>query len=136
MQVRRFLLIGGANTIAGLALIYALLFIGLSPCAGNFVGYAIMIPLSYVAHSWISFHRKEIRLQSFLRYIAAVALSYLTNLLLLTVLTRVLSINGYLAQIPAFAAYAIVFFILNRLFVFPQNHALKSAVALRSRNWP
>lgn len=131
-QGKRFLLIGGVNAITGLALVYALIFIGLSPTAGNFVGFAILIPFSYIAHSWISFQHKEIRLQSFLRYIAAVVLSYLANFLLLVVLTRVLSINGYLAQIPGFTTYAIVFFFLNLLFVFPQNHALKWAGALRS----
>jgi putative flippase GtrA len=127
LQAQRFLLIGGANTIVGVALVYALLFLGLGATESNFIGYAITIPVSYVAHSRISFQRKEIRLQSFSRYLVAVLLSYLSNFLLLIVLTKTLSINRYLAQIPAFATYAIVFFLLGRFFVFPQNHALESA---------
>lgn len=130
-QARRFLLVGAATTSGGLALVYGLIFSGLGPAVANLIGYAVALPLSYVAHSWISFRHKEIRLQSFSRYIVAVALSYLANFLVVVVLTRVLLINGYLAQIPAFAAYAVVFFFLNRLFVFPQTQVLKPAAGLQ-----
>jgi putative flippase GtrA len=121
IEGRRFLLVGAASMTAGLVLIYGLLFLGCGPATANFVGYAVAIPLSYIAHAWISFQHREIRLGSFSRYLIAVLLSYFSNLLVLIAVTRVFAVSGYVAQIPALGAYGMIFFLLNRLFVFPRR---------------
>jgi putative flippase GtrA len=121
--VQRFLLVGGSNAVIGSVLIYSLLFAGLGAESANFIGYAIMIPLSYVAHARISFQRREIKVISFWKYLLAVFISFSLNFAVLVALTRFSSISRYLAQIPAFAVYGLVFFSLNRLFVFAERPA-------------
>lgn len=119
--VQRFLLVAGSNSVIGFALIYSLLFAGLGAEGANFIGYAIMLPLSYVTHARISFQRREIKIMAFWKYVIAVLVSYTLNFAVLVALTRFVSVSRYLAQIPAFATYGLVFFCLNRLFVFAQR---------------
>jgi putative flippase GtrA len=117
-QAVRFLLVGGANTVAGLLLIYGLIFIGLGPIAANFIGYSLLLPLAYLAHSFVSFNYRGPHVRSSLRYLIALVVSYLASMGVLVVASKVLGFNDYLAQLPAFATYAIVFFLLSRMFVF------------------
>lgn len=118
---QRFLLVGGSNAIIGFMLIYSLLFAGLGAEGANLIGYAIMLPLSYVAHARISFQRREIKITAFWKYILAVLVSYALNFAVLVALTRFVLVSRYVAQIPAFATYGLVFFGLNRLFVFAEK---------------
>lgn len=118
----RFALVAGANTLVGIILIYSLLFLGLSPLVANLAGYAVVIPLSYLAHARISFQKRRLKLRSFSLYGAAVFVSYLTNLVIMMAIMEVFHVNSYLAQIPAFAAYGLCFFFLNRAFVFAEGY--------------
>lgn len=119
--VQRFLLVAGSNSLIGFVLIYSLLFAGLGAEGANLIGYAIMLPLSYVAHARISFQRREIKTMAFWKYILAVLVSYTLNFAVLVALTRFVLVSRYVAQIPAFATYGLVFFGLNRLFVFAEK---------------
>lgn len=126
-QARWFLLVGSLTTMTGLGLIYGLRLAGLGPLTANFVGYAVAIPLSYVAHATISFRGQKIRLASFSKYIIAILVSYLSNLVILITLIKIFVVNSYLAQIPAFGAYGVAFFLLNRWFVFSEKHPFLAA---------
>jgi putative flippase GtrA len=117
-QAVRFLLVGGVNTIAGLSLIYGLIFVGLGPIVANVIGYSLLLPLGYLAHSFVSFNYRGPHIRSSLRYLLALVVSYLASMGVLVVASKVLGFNDYLAQLPAFATYAIVFFLLSRIFVF------------------
>lgn len=129
--VQRFLLVAGSNSVVGFALIYGLLFAGLGAKSANFVGYAIMLPLSYVTHARISFQRREVKVMAFWKYVIAVFVSYAMNFAVLVALMRFASVSRYLAQIPAFAAYGLVFFCLNRLFVFADRPGILRRTAPR-----
>lgn len=118
-QAIRFLLVGSANTIAGLCFIYGLIFFGVGPVIANFVGYAVAVPLGYVSHALVSFDYRGRHARSFPRYLIALVIAYVINLTILLGVMKILFLSKYLAQIPAFMSYAVVFLLLNRHFVFP-----------------
>lgn len=117
-QSARFAAVAAGNVALGLAIIYSLLALGLGPISANAIGYLIAIPISYLGHARISFGRQSVDWRSAVYYLVAVLVSYGCNLAVLFISTKMLDLNGYLAQVPAIGIYALVFFLLSRFFVF------------------
>ena len=117
----RFLMVGAANTILGISIIYGFITLGFRPVYANLLGYAVTFPSSYASHMFLSFKYRGHRVKPFFRYFISAVVAYLGNVVVLLQVTCMFKLNGYLAQLPALAAYTVAFFILNRFFVFPTS---------------
>ena len=124
----RFLMVGAANTIFGISIIYGFIALGLRPVYANLLGYAVTFPSSYASHMLLSFKYRGHRVGPFFRYFISAVVAYLVNVIVLLQVTYMFKVNGYLAQLPALAAYTVTFFILNRFFVFSDGNHFASLV--------
>jgi putative flippase GtrA len=115
----RFALTGLANSFVGWAVIFACLWAGVDGLAANAAGYATGLVLSftlnrrYVFGVTVAASGKEIA-----RFLAAFAIAYAANVAVLLLAQSVLGAGSALAQLPAIAAYVLIFFMLSHFFVF------------------
>ena len=113
---RRFLVVGLANTVLGLLVIFAARQV-VTDLWANMIGYLVVVPVSFLTHRTLSFQDKGNRLGAFLRYLPTVAAGYVANLATLSAALSA-GANPYLAQTLAIASHVIVTYILTRFFVF------------------
>jgi putative flippase GtrA len=114
----RFLLTGVANTLLGLAIIYALKLAGMHDLPANLLGYAIGIWISYALHaSWSFSYRGSVR-AALPRYVLVTLLAYAANLAAVSIALYWWRLNGYVAQACGIPPYAMVGYLGSRLFVF------------------
>ena len=123
-QFVKFLGVGIANTLVGLATIYAAKwFLGAGDVAANASGYAVGLIVSFTLNSRWTFSYQGPRQAAALRFLGVAAIAYCMNLL--TVMTAIESfgINAYVAQALGVPPYTITSFLLSKYFVF---HPLRS----------
>lgn len=115
----RFALTGLANSAVGWAVIFGGLWAGLSGYAANAAGYAVGLMLSFTLNRGFVFGvRGEISGREVARFLAAFGVAYGCNLAVLVAAQSVLGADNPLAQLPAIAAYVVIFFLLSQRFVF------------------
>lgn len=124
-QAVRFGLVGLANTAVGYAVILAALAAGFGDYVSNALGYAAGLALGFVLNRNWAFvttdparasHRRQLAL-----YVAAFAISYGANLLVLATLRIDDAIPSPIAQLAAMATYTASFFVLCRQVVFAKS---------------
>ena len=114
----RFLLTGAANTLLGLAIIYALKLLGMRDIPANLLGYALGISISYAMHAaWSFSYRGSIR-AALPRYVLVTVLAYLANLATVSVALYWWGLNGYVAQAFGIPPYVLVGYLGAKLYVF------------------
>lgn len=118
----RFVAVGLANTIVGLAVIFAFRSV-VNDYFANLMGYVLVVPLSFLTHRRLSFRDAGSRWRAFSRYVPTVTIGYSVNLSVLTY-GLLVDANPYLTQTVAILFYVAVTYLLSRYFVF------------RSRNEP
>ena len=118
IYLARYLGSGSVNTIAGFAVIFLLMWIGVSPFLANVTGYAVGLIFGFVLSKRFVFRSQGNFLNESIRYVIAFVISFLFNLLILRVSLNVLGINMYMAQLAAAGSYTLSMYLLIRLFVF------------------
>ena len=119
----RFLLTGAANTLLGLAIIYALKLAGMRDVPANLLGYALGIWISYTMHAaWSFSYRGSIR-AALPRYVLVTLLAYLANLAVVSIALYWWGLNGYVAQAFGIPPYALVGYFGSKLYVFRRSAA-------------
>lgn len=117
-QAARFGLVGVANTVLSLALIYAFLFLlGWPDALANITGYAIGLLQSFVLNRNWTFRSQERILPSLARFLVVFAVAYSLNLALVLALRRA-GVDQAIAHAAGMPVYTLVFFLLSRWFVF------------------
>lgn len=112
-----FIIVGALNSLVGLSVIYsAMYFFGLNYILSNILGYIIGIITSFFINKKITFRDGSPDSQVFIRYIIAVFLGYLANLILIISTASFLGL--YVAQFFGVLAYSVLVFFLCRFFVF------------------
>ncbi len=113
-----FGLVGLVNTAVGYGAILGLMAVGFSPLAANLGGYALGICVSYWLNSRLTFSRRSAagEPRQHVRFLIAVAIAWLVNLMVLLLALRL--VVPAVAQAFAMVAYSMVFFVLARSFVF------------------
>ncbi len=121
-EIGRFALVGIANTLIGLAVIFAAKgLVGAGDIAANATGYGVGLVVSFLLNrSWTFSHDGEM-LAAALRFLAAFAVGYAMNLATVLGLVHALGINAYLAQVLGVPPYAMTFFLLSKHFAFRRN---------------
>ncbi len=115
----RFVLVGIANSLAGLAVIYLCkLALGMGDVAANMLGYGFGLVVSFALNAAWTFEYRGVLLSAALRFAAVFLVSYAANLALVLVLIDRRAIDPYIAQAAGIVPYTLIFYALSRTFVF------------------
>lgn len=114
----RYLIVGVANTLLGLFVIYACKWLlGIGDIAANALGYGLGIAFSFVMNKQWTFAFEGPALPALARFLMVVAVAYLANLV--TVLSLIaIGLDSYLAQATGIVPYTLVGYIGSRFFAF------------------
>jgi len=118
LQVVRFAIVGVANTLVGLALIYLGKLAGLNDVWANLVGYGICICVSFTLNRRWTFQHDGAARAAFYRYLIVVLCAYLANLGTVLFAIDIISANRYLAQALGVPVYTLVNYFGSKFFAF------------------
>lgn len=115
-QLATFVVVGAANTVAGLAVIFGCLhFLDLPPLAANAAGYAVGLATSFLLNGRFTFHGATLSTATFARFLLVIGIAYVANAVAVLLLSPA---NRYLAQVAGMAIYTVLSFLGCRVFVF------------------
>lgn len=118
----RYLFSGGLNTAFGLLLIGLFMYgFGLAPELSNFMAYGIGIATSFILNKTFTFRSNGRVMNEISRFISVYVASYLTNVVVLVILVRLLDMHEFLAQIIASAAFVVTSYALQARYVFSRS---------------
>lgn len=118
-RARRFAIVGAANTVLGLALIFACkALLGFGDAAANFTGYALALLAGFALNKRWTFGHRGDTASAFGRYLLVLAAAYLANLCVTLFSIDVLHVGSYWAQAIGVVPYAIIGYLGSRLFAF------------------
>ncbi|MCG8506015.1 MAG: GtrA family protein [Sphingomonadales bacterium] len=121
-QFARFLIVGLANTFAGLAIIYAAkYFAGAGDVVANAIGYGVGLAVSFVLNkSWTFAHSGD-NIRTVGRFLSAFAVCYLLNLATVLGLISLANVDPYIAQALGIPPYTVSFFLFSRYWIFKKS---------------
>ena len=109
---------GALNTIAGFAVIFLLMALGVSPFIANIGGYLVGFLLGFVVSKKFVFRSEGHFLPESIRYLVAFLVCFLLNLLALQIALSSLHLMVMLAQLFAAGVYTSTMYLFSRWFVF------------------
>jgi putative flippase GtrA len=115
-QFLRYNVVGVANTLVGVGIIFALMLCGLSPTKSNFIGYVIGAILSYYLNSRYTFKDHQKELSQALKFFAALSVAYALNYL--TLQYTLTFLDPYFSQILSAIVYTLSSFIMIHGFIY------------------
>jgi putative flippase GtrA len=116
-ELVRFGLVGIANNIVGLLVIYVALILGFSPIAANVSGYTIGLVTSYFGNQKFTFSRSR-NGSNKIAFIVSFCLAYSLNLIVLIATRKLEVVHALLPQVLALGTYSVFFFVLMKFWVF------------------
>lgn len=118
-RLRRFAVVGVANTVFGLALIFACkALLGFGDLAANFTGYALALLAGFALNKRWTFGHRGDTAGALGRYLLVLAAAYLANLGVTLYAIDVMHVGSYWAQAMGVVPYAITGYLGSRLFAF------------------
>lgn len=120
-SIVRYGIVGVANTLFGLSIIFAMTYLGVSDIGANFFGYSCGLVLSFKLNSRWTFGFQGDQLQTFLFFCLVIITSYLVNLTIVLVSIDVFSLNSYLSQALGILPYTVLSYLGCRYLVFPRT---------------
>src|SRR6267143_1508072 len=115
----KFAVVGVANTLAGLFLIYLCKWLlGFGDVIANTCGYSIGLVLSFILNRGWTFRHSGPVFPALVRFLAIFILAYLSNLATVLVAINSLEVNSYLAQASGILPYTVIFFFGSRYVAF------------------
>jgi putative flippase GtrA len=122
LQSSRFVLVGSANTLTGLTIIFAAKgFAGLNDFESNLLGYSFGLLISFFLNRRWTFRHNGRIFPTAIRFAIAFLFSYIANLLTVYGLRDSAGLNSYLAQTISIIPYTIIFYLSSRYYVFPEK---------------
>jgi putative flippase GtrA len=116
----RFGVVGIANTMLGLGVIYGLkATLAMGDAAANAVGYAVAMVVGFFLNRRWTFAHQGNALAAFARYLGVLACAYAANLATVLALIDLLAIDGYLAQAAGILPYTAIAYAGARFVAFP-----------------
>lgn len=109
---------GVLNTLVGFSVIFLLMGLGAAPLHANIGGYAVGFVLGFIVSKRFVFRSDGRFVEESLRYLAAFCISFMLNLLVLSLALAELAIPAVPAQMVAAATYTGCMYLLTRLYVF------------------
>lgn len=122
-RLARFVLVGALNTMLGLLVIFGCkALLGITDVAANFIGYALLIGLSFALNRRWTFEDGGHQGKSLMRFLLVLAVAYAANLA--TALAAIgLGVDNYLAHVLGIGPYTVIGYLGSRLFVFTSPRA-------------
>jgi putative flippase GtrA len=118
-RLARFAAVGMANTVVGLAIIYACTgLLDMGDVAANAIGYALAVLLGFALNKNWTFGYTGDATGALVRYLATLLAAYAANLAATLFALDVLRLDSYMAQAVGIAPYAMVGYVGSRLFAF------------------
>lgn len=127
-SVVRYGLVGVANTLFGLTMIYFAKFVGIGDVIANLFGYCCGLLLSFKLNSKWTFQYQGRLLPAFYTFCAVIVTSYLVNLSIVITAIRVLGVNSYIAQAMGIIPYTVASYLGCRFLVFPDKFRAKASI--------
>ena len=120
-RVVRYGLVGVANTLFGLTMIYCAKFAGSGDVIANLFGYFCGLLLSFKLNSKWTFRYQGRLLPAFYTFCAVIITSYLVNLAIVMIAIHLLAVNSYLAQAMGIIPDTAASYLGCRFLVFPDK---------------
>ena len=120
-QFSRYLVVGAGSNFLGYAIYLAITWAGLDPVMGMTLVYISACLVSFTGNKYWTFADKSKDTFLFPRYIVIQFVGYLTNLLLLLALSRVLGFPHQVIQLLASIVVATELFLLSKYYVFREG---------------
>ena len=121
-KIKRFLLVGIVNAIAGYTLIIALyILLNLNIYLSNLIGYLIGLIISFILNRNFVFKVGGKIINQFLKFIFSFFLSYFLNIFVFYISSEFINLNYYFALLIASLFYSISFFISCNFFTFKRK---------------
>lgn len=118
-QFVRFLVVGVANTLVGLSVIFAAkYFLEVRDVLANAIGYAVGICVSYTLNSRWTFAYQGNWVSAVAKFLVATVIAYAANLLTVVAAIDLLNLNTYLAQAMGMPVYTVTAYLASRYIVF------------------
>lgn len=122
-EVLKYSVVGIINTLVGYGVfMVALLGLRYSPELANVIGYTIAFSVSFFLNRFFVFTNTNISLQMGLRFVTAFFVAFAANFGTLVILVRCFLVLPEIAQIFAMIVYTIIFYVLNKNFVFMERN--------------
>ena len=122
-EVLKYSVVGIINTLVGYGVfMVALLGLQYSPELANVIGYTIAFSVSFFLNRFFVFTNTNISLQMGLRFVIAFFVAFAANFGTLVILVRCFLVLPEIAQIFAMIVYTIIFYVLNKNFVFMERN--------------
>jgi putative flippase GtrA len=124
LRFARFLLVGVANTVVGLSVIYAAKWgLGLGDVAANVAGYAVGVGCSFMLNKRWTFGHQGRALPALGRFLLVFLGAYLANLATVLICIHRFGLDGDWAHIVGIAPYTLLFYIGSRRYALrPATH--------------
>ena len=121
-KIKRFLLVGIVNAIAGYTLIIALYsLLNLNIYLSNLIGYLIGLIISFILNRNFVFKVGGKIINQFLKFIFSFFLSYFLNIFVFYISSEFINLNYYFALFIASLFYSISFVISCNFFTFKRK---------------
>lgn len=119
LQAVRYIIVGIANTAVGLLAIFGFShFFGFDPISANLLGYCLGLALGFLLNrAWTFADLRDVR-HSVHAYLLAVFISYLANLSIVILGTKILELQTLFIQVMGAIVYSTTLFLLCRSHVF------------------
>ncbi len=118
-QAIRFSLVGFINTTIGLMAIYfAIEVLNATPYIANAIGYVIGFIVSFILNNLWTFRNTNPLLEVLPRYMITLIISYILNLLVLTIAIKNLNTDPFISQLFGVSAYTLTMFLSCKYYVF------------------
>ena len=115
----KFFVVGGVNTLVGLAVIYVCKWwLKVPDIPANGIGYGVGLCVSFILNKSWTFAYGGRTLPALGRFLLAFAVAYTANLLAVIMLIYVLHFDGYVAQAIAIIPYTLLSYLANRRYAF------------------
>ena len=123
-EITKFLSVGVANTLVGLAVIYTMKWFFLfDDVTANAIGYAVGLIVSFTLNSRWTFAYRGPVVPALLKFALVAVVAYGANLLTVLIAINQLGINDYIAQALGVPPYTITSYLASKYLVFGKKTA-------------
>lgn len=122
MQPLKFIFAGVANTAIGYGVFLLLVtLLDMNPSYANAIGYVIALIAAFVLNKTFVFNQSVTDRSTIPKFIVAFGIAFGINQLVLISGYRLAGLDPKVAQVFAMISYTVVFYILNKKFVFSES---------------
>lgn len=122
MQPLKFIFAGVVNTAIGYGVFLLLVtLLDMNPSYANAIGYGIALIVAFILNKTFVFNQSTTDRSTIPKFIVAFGIAFGINQLVLISGYRLAGLDPKIAQVFAMVSYTVVFYILNKKFVFSEN---------------